>query len=292
MRDPAFAPMLATLAAAPIGDDHAIEWKFDGQRATVVVDDDVTVFSRNGADVSGTFPELAGIAAAVGGRRVVLDGEIVALDTDGRPSFIRLQRRWPQQRRPRPELVREVPCRLMAFDILQIDGRTIVDLPYAQRRELLDDLLIVEKSPALTVPRAMIDVAPADALDVAASNAIEGILVKRMDSPYRPGERSPFWIKFPVRATTELIIAGYWCAGGPGGRTAVGSLLMAGHNETGDLVAIGQVGTGFSAAMRRHLYAQLQPTRRSTSPVANRIEAPGVRWVEPRHVAEIAYREK
>ena len=110
----------------------------------------------------------------------------------------------------------------------------------------------------------MIDVAPADALDAAASNAMEGIVLKRLDSPYRPGERSPFWVKVPVRATTELIIVGYWCAGGPGGRTAVGSLLMAGHNEAGDLVAIGQVGTGFSAAMRRHLYAQLQPTRRST----------------------------
>jgi bifunctional non-homologous end joining protein LigD len=116
-RDPAFAPMLATLGTPPT-DGNAIEWKFDGQRATVLVDDAVTAFSRNGADVSRTFPELAGIAAAVGGRRVVLDGEIVALDAQGRPSFTRLQRRWPQQRRPRPELVREVPCRLMAFDIL------------------------------------------------------------------------------------------------------------------------------------------------------------------------------
>lgn len=106
----------------------------------------------------------------------------------------------------------------------------------------------------------------------AASHGVEGIVVKRLDSPYRAGERSPFWIKCPVRATTELIIVAYWCAGGPGGCTAVGSLLMAGHNEAGDLVAIGQVGTGFSAAMRRHLYSQLQPTRRSThrSPTSSR----------------------
>jgi bifunctional non-homologous end joining protein LigD len=290
-RDPAFAPMLATLGAPPTGDGHATEWKFDGQRATVVIDDEVTVFSRNGADVSRTFPELAGIAAAIGARRVVLDGEIVAPDAHGRPSFTRLQRRWPQQRRPRPELVREVPCRLIAFDILQIDGRPIIDLPYGQRREQLDHLLTVEKSPVLTVPPAMIDIAPADALDAAATHAMEGIVVKRLDSPCRPGERSPFWIKIPVRATTELIIAGYWCAGGPGGHTAVGSLLMAGHNDAGDLVAIGQVGTGFSAATRRHLYAQLQSTRRSTSPVTNLVEAPGVQWVEPCHVAEIAYRE-
>jgi bifunctional non-homologous end joining protein LigD len=257
----------------------------------IVADDEVTVFSRNGADVTRTFPELSGIAAAVDDRQVVLDGEIVALDTEGRPSFTRLQRRWPQQRRPRPELVREVPVRFCAFDLLVTQGRTLTEQPYGRRRELLDDLMVVEKSRVLTVPRAMVDVAPADVLEAAASHAVEGIVVKRLDSPYRAGERSPFWIKIPVRATTELIIVAYWCAGGPGGRTAVGSLLMAGHNEAGDLVAIGQVGTGFSAALRRHLYAQLQPTRRSTSPVANRIEAPGVRWVEPRHVAEIAYRE-
>jgi bifunctional non-homologous end joining protein LigD len=290
-RDPAFAPMPATLGTPPTGDGHTVEWKFDGQRATVVVDDEVTVFSRNGADVSRTFPELAAIAAAVGGRRVVLDGEIVALDAQGRPSFIRLQRRWPQQRRPRPELVRDVPCRLMAFDILQLDGRGIVDLPYGQRRELLDDLLTVQKSPVLTVPPAMTDVAPADALEAASTHAMEGIVVKRLDSPYRPGEPSPYWVKSPVRATTELVIAGYWCAGGPGGHTAVGSLLLAGHNDAGDLVAIGQVGTSFSASLRRRLYAQLQPTRRSTAPVANLVDVPGVQWVEPRHVAEIAYRE-
>ena len=120
--------MLATLAAAPpTGDGNAIEWKIDGQTGDRRGRQRVTVFSRNGADVSRTFPELGGDRRRVGGRRVVLDGEIVALDTEGRPSFTRLQRRWPQQRRPRPELVREVPCRLMAFDILQIDGRTIVD---------------------------------------------------------------------------------------------------------------------------------------------------------------------
>lgn len=101
-------------------------------------------------------------------------------------------------------------------------GRTLTEQPYGRRRELLDDLMVVEKSRVLTVPRAMVDVAPADVLEAAASHGIEGIVVKRLDSPYRAGERSPFWIKEAVRATTELIIAGYWCAGGPGGRIAWG----------------------------------------------------------------------
>lgn len=178
----------------------------------------------------------------------------------------------------------------MAFDLLSIDGRTITDAPYGQRRDLLDTVMAVEKSHVLTVPRALPDISPADALEVAGAHGIEGIVVKHLDSPYRPG-RSPLWIKNPVRATCELLIAGYWCANGPGGRTCVGSLLVAGHGDSGDLVAVGQVGTGFSASMRRRLYTALHPLRRATSPVANRIEVPGVRWVEPRYVAEIAYRE-
>lgn len=293
MRDPAFAPMLATLGTPPAtGRNMAIEWKFDGQRATAIVEHgSVVVFTRNGMEVSRTFPELSAIAAAVGDhRRLVLDGEIVALDTDGRPSFTRLQRRWPQQRRPSAALLREVPCRLLAFDILQLDGRDTTALTYLDRRALLDDVMVA-KSRVLTVPAAMLDFAPADALEAAAAHGMEGIVVKRLDSPYRPGQRSPDWLKAPVRATCELLIAGYWCAGGPGGRSGVGSLLVAGYNPDGDLVAIGQVGTGFSATTRRRLFDQLQPLRRTTSAVSNRVELPGVRFVEPRMVAEIAYRE-
>jgi bifunctional non-homologous end joining protein LigD len=293
VRDPAFAPMLATLGTPPAaGDGLAVEVKFDGQRATVVLaDGGVTVFSRNGLDVSACFPELSRVAAAVGDRSMVLDGEIVAVDAGGRPSFTRLQRRWPQQRRPSAQLLREVPVRVLAFDILQLDGRDVTRAPYGQRRELLDSVMVVEKSPVLTVPRAMLDVAPADALEVCAAHGMEGIVTKRLDSPYRPGERSPHWLKTPYRATAELLVAGYWCASGLGGRGRVGSLLVAGHDAAGDLVACGQVGTGFSDSTRRQLYVQLNPTRRTTSPVINPVEAPGLRYVEPRLVVEVAYRE-
>ena len=128
---------------------------------------------------------------------MVLDGEIVALDAEGRPSFTRLQRRWPQQRRPSADLVREVPCRLAAFDLIELDGKSIATLPYRRRRELLDNLMVVDKSRVLSVPRAMFDVEPADALEAAAEHGMEGLVVKRLDSPYRPGERSPDWIKTP-----------------------------------------------------------------------------------------------
>ncbi|ORX11376.1 DNA ligase [Mycobacterium xenopi] len=282
--------MLATLGPPPAGDAHAVEWKFDGQRATVCIDDTVAVFSRNGADVTQPFPELAGIAAAIGNRKAVLDGEIVAVDETGRASFTRLHRRWPQQRRPTPQLLREVPVRLLAFDLLVLDGRDVTDYPYAQRRELLDDLMVLEKSPVLTIPRALVGVSAADVLEVAGTQAMEGIVAKRLDSPYRP-DRTTLWIKSPVRAVCELIIVGYVCAGGPGGRTSIGSLLLARHSRAGDLIAIGHVGTGFSACTRQRLYTMLQPIKRSTPPVANRVEIRGVQWVEPRRVCEIAYRE-
>lgn len=116
------APMLATLGPPPAGDQWAVEWKFDGQRANLIVDrGEVVTFSRNGADVSLTFPEMASVGHAVGGRSAVLDGEIVALDAQGRPSFTRLQRRWPQQRRPKPDLLRSVPVQLIAFCVRAVN---------------------------------------------------------------------------------------------------------------------------------------------------------------------------
>ncbi|WP_244168174.1 non-homologous end-joining DNA ligase [Mycobacterium paraffinicum] len=292
VRDPAWAPMLATLGAPPRGaDGWAVEWKFDGQRATVRIQDgDVTVFTRNGADVSRTFPELASVATAIGDRQAVLDGEIVAVDPTGRPSFTRLQRRWPQQRRPHPQLLREVPVRLLAFDLLALDNRDITSHAYNQRRELLDALMIVDTSPTLTIPAALTAVTPADMLEVAAHHQMEGIVTKRLDAPYRPG-RTTQWIKSLVRPTCELIIVGYCPAAGPDGRTSIGSMLLAGHTDAGDLIIVGQVGTGFSSTTRSHLYAMLQPITRATTPAANPVEANGVCWVEPQLVCEVAYRE-
>lgn len=242
------------------------------------------VFSRNGADVSLTFPELASVSQAVGGRSVVLDGEIVALDAQGRPSFTRLQRRWPQQRRPRPALLREVPVRLMAFDVIAVDGRDLTAEPYVKRREVLESV-VVEEAGVLTVPKAFFGVSAADMLEVAAQHAMEGIVSKRVDSPYREG-RSPWWVKSPVRQSAELVVVAY--AGPPG---HVRALLLAGHNEAGILEVAGQVGTGFSAAMRRHLGGLLAPIGRDSASVANDVGAQGWRWVEPLYVGEVAFRE-
>lgn len=280
------APMLATLGPAPQGGQFAVEVKFDGQRGMVTVDARLRVTSRNGADITETFPELDGIAAAVGGRRMVLDGEIVAVDERGRPSFTRLQRRWPQQRRPSPQLMREVPARFLAFDVLNVDGEDVMQLSYRARRELLDTLMVVERSPVLTVPRHWTDVAPADMLAICADQHHEGIVCKRLESPYRSG-RSQDWIKCPVRATTEAVIVGHFA----GSHGELGALVLAAHDEEGRLVLLGQVGTGFSGAERRRLGALLAGSEVAEPPIANGRSLPGVRWLTPRHVGEVAYRE-
>jgi bifunctional non-homologous end joining protein LigD len=124
----------------------------------------------------------------------------------------------------------------------------------------------------------------------AAEHHMEGIVAKRPDSPYRPG-RSNLWIKTPVRATAELVIVGFWCSSGPGGQASVGSLLVAGHNDSGQLVVVGQVGTGFSSAARRRLFELLQPIECARAPVANPPELRDIRWVRPVYVGEVAYRE-
>lgn len=281
--------MLATLGPPPAGDDFAVEVKYDGQRGLIVVDEDgLAVFTRNGAEVSRTFPELAGIRAAIGGRPIVLDGEIVAVGSDGRPSFTRLQRRWPQQRRPAAELVREVPTRFLAFDVLGLDGVDISGEPYARRREILGEVMAVDESPVMTIPRNWVDVSPADMLDVCAANAMEGIVAKHLGSPYRPG-RSALWVKTMVRATAELVIIGHIATRASGG--SVRTLLVAGYDEAGDLCLVGQVGTGMSLRERRRLFELLDPIEIPQSPVRNPPAEPGVRWVEPRYVSEIAYRE-
>lgn len=285
--------MLAVLGSPPRDTGWAVEWKFDGQRATVVVEGaDVAVFSRSGADVTRAFPELSGVAAALGHRRAVLDGEIIAPARDGLPSFSRLQQRWPQNRRPTPELLRQVPVQLAAFDVLALDGNDITAAPYVERRAALDTLTPADGSRSvLAVPKAWTGIAPADMLGIAAAHRMEGIVAKRLDSPYRSG-RSPLWVKCPVRATAELAIVGYWPAAAPMASKGVGALLLAGRDEAGELVIVGRVGTGFSSATRRHLYELLQAIE-CPAPVVDRgfYEPSGIRWVIPTYVGEVAYRE-
>ncbi|CAN5314631.1 hypothetical protein BH09ACT8_BH09ACT8_66500 [soil metagenome] len=178
----------------------------------------------------------------------------------------------------------------MGFDVIEHQGRSVAQLPWHERRTILESVSVVDRSPVFTVPQAFTDVSPTDILAVAASHALEGIVIKPLDSPYISG-RSGLWTKVPIRLSADLVIAGFWCSGGPGGRSAVGSLLLAGHDDEGRLVAVGQVSTGFSTNMRRHLFGLLDPIRREASPLSEPVQAAGVRYVTPTYVGEVAYRE-
>jgi bifunctional non-homologous end joining protein LigD len=171
--------MLATRGAPPERySEFGVEAKYDGQRGlAVLADGALTVWSRNGAHIIRTFPEIArALPVAVGRRSAVFDGEIVALGAEGVPSFSRLQQRWPQCRRPDAELLREVPVRFYAFDILALDGKNLTGLPYMERRAVLADATTGGASRTVEIPPFWTDTDPAVVLEAAAEMGLEGIL--------------------------------------------------------------------------------------------------------------------
>ena len=284
--------MLATLGQLPDGPGWAWEMKWDGQRAIAQVSaGSVRMFSRNGNDISATFPEVAGpLVDVLDGRDAILDGEIVALDAQGRPSFGRLQRRM-HVLRPTAVLRRETPVTYYLFDVLALDGRPTTGLPYLERRERLESLGF--SGARVQVPPFWTGVDGPRMLAVAREHHLEGVVAKRVDSTYRSGRRSPAWIKHPLRANTEGIVVG-WVDGTGGGRGGVGSLLLGAYDDEGRLVYIGHVGTGFTATGRRALRDQLTQLERPTSPLAAAPptrDTKGTHWVEPELVGDVEFRE-
>jgi bifunctional non-homologous end joining protein LigD len=282
-------PMLATPGPLPTGPGWAYEFKWDGVRAIAYCDAaGLRVLSRNDRDVTGTYPELAEVAGLLDGRSAVLDGEIVALDPAGRPSFAQLQRRMHVVEPP-ASLIAAVPVGYYVFDLLRLDGTSTLDLPYARRRELLAGLPLA--GTVVQVPEFVTGPDAADVTAAAARRGLEGIVAKRLSSPYRPGRRSPDWTKVPFNQTQEVVIIG-WKPGEGRRAGTIGSLVLAVHDETGALSFAGGVGTGFTQGMLRELEQQLAPWQRRTIPVPGipREHARGVHWVEPLFVGEVAYR--
>jgi len=282
-------PMLATLGDLPQGTGWAYEFKWDGVRAVTYTGPGGTrVFSRNDRDVTAAYPELTEITALTGRRRLIVDGEIVALDEHGRPSFSRLQQRMHVVA-PTAALISTVPVHYQVFDVLEIDGEAVLHLPYRRRRELLGSLALT--STTVRVPRHFTDVEVANVVAAAQAYGLEGVMAKRGASAYQPGRRSHDWIKSPFTPTQEVVIVGY--KPGEGRRAGtIGSLVLAVHDTTGALSYAGGVGTGFTAATLHDLLARLRPLARPGPPLAGvpRANARGVHWVEPVLVGEVAYR--
>jgi bifunctional non-homologous end joining protein LigD len=286
-------PMLAVLREElPRDDDRwAYEFKWDGVRAVVYVDGGrPRVLSRNDREVTASYPELRDLAESLGSHQVVLDGEIVALDSSGKPSFEALQARMHVTRSADVRrLAQQVPATFLAFDVLYLDGRSLLDEPYVERRRVLESLRLA--GPSWQTPPHFVG-GGADVLAASKAQGLEGVLVKRLDSRYHAGRRSDCWLKVKNLRTQEVVIGGW--KPGSGKRTgAIGSLLLGVPGQDG-LDYVGHVGTGFTDAMLRDLEKDLAPLRRDVSPFANTVPRPHARdaqWVEPRLVGEVAFGE-
>jgi bifunctional non-homologous end joining protein LigD len=286
-------PMLAVLRDELPRDDesYGFEFKWDGVRAVVYVEGGrPRVLSRNDRDVTASYPELREMAESLGARQVVLDGEIVAFDAAGRPSFGVLQSRMhvtnPAQVR---RLVQSTPITFLAFDVLFLDGRSTVDLPYPRRRELLESLQLT--GPSWQTP-PWFRGGGADVFAAAGAQGLEGVMAKRLDSPYYPDRRSDCWLKIKVLRTQEVVIGG-WKPGEGRRAGAIGSLLL-GVPGDGGLEYVGHVGTGFTDRALADLGAQLAPLARPDSPFTTPVPRPhakDARWVEPVLVGEVRFTE-
>ncbi len=276
-------PMKATPAAQlPPGDGWCTELKWDGARIQVQVGEDTTVLrSGRGSDWTTVFPELTGL-----GRHcalpAVLDAEVVVFE-DGRPSFARLQHRFGVTDPP-AALQREHPAHLVVFDLLELDGRPTLELPYLDRRALLTS--IVEPADGLSVPPHL-EGTGTEWLDLARSRGLEGVVVKRAGSTYLPGRRSPDWVKVKVLHRQDLVVLG-WLESRRGD-TSLGAVVV-GHRDGDRWRSAGSAGSGLDERMRRRLEDLLVPADEPADPEAGPFDRP-VHWVEPTVVVEVRFVE-
>jgi bifunctional non-homologous end joining protein LigD len=279
-----YRPMLATLAAElPRGEGWTYEIKWDGYRALGYVRNGAAkLLSRRENDLTERFPEIArALEKAVRSPECVVDGEVCALDDQGRPSFSAMQ----QGRRA---LIYAV------FDVLEVDGVPVVDEPLERRRERLEQLLNTKTKGAQAVQISAVFDDGESLLHAATEQGLEGVMAKKLGSQYCEGRRTRDWLKIKTHGRQEFVIVGY--TKGEGRRAAsFGSLVLATY-ENGKLRWVGNVGTGFSERTIKELLAKLEPLRRDDSPLAEVPKMPRVRkndvvWVEPKLVAEIEFAE-
>jgi bifunctional non-homologous end joining protein LigD len=286
-------PMLAVQGTLPKNDaSWAYEVKWDGARAIVYSDGGrVTVRSRNDRDATATFPELAELGEFLGMSPLILDGEIVALGEDGRPSFARLQNRLHiGDAREARRRANNDPITFVAFDVLYADGRSLMGAPYDQRRARLEALHLSGKH--FITAESFRDTPGRDVLQATVANGLEGVVAKRRDSVYRPGRRVTEWVKVKTVQTQDVVIGG-WTEGKGERRASLGALLMGIPGHDG-LHFAGKVGTGFKERDRKELLEALTPLAVRSSPFVNAVPAADAKvahYVRPELVGEVAYGE-
>jgi bifunctional non-homologous end joining protein LigD len=278
-----YSPMLATPAKdVPRGADWLFEVKWDGYRAIADVrGGDATLTSRNGNDLTARFRSTAtAIERAVKTPDCVLDGEVCALDEEGRATFSAMQ-----QGKTGTRYV------FVAFDVLELDGQPVIDLPLTERHERL----------AALIDRRRRDVQVSEVFDdgralyeAAKKQRFEGIMAKKRDSRYLPGRRTRDWLKIKTHGRQEFVIAGY--TRGQGRRSGSFGSLILGYFQDGELTYAGNVGTGFNDKEIDKLLGKLRPLERKqppfrTVPTMPKVRRDAIVWVEPKLVAEVEFAE-
>ncbi|MDX6481938.1 MAG: bifunctional non-ous end joining protein LigD [Gaiellaceae bacterium] len=277
-----YDPMLATLVEKlPTGSGWLFEPKWDGYRALAYVrGGEATLRSRRGNDLTQRFAAVAkALPNALRTPNAVVDGEVCALDENGRPSFSAMQ-----QGKPGTQIVYEI------FDVLEIDGERLTGLPLTERRERLEQLV---------VPSGVVQVSgvfdDGEALLTAAKeHQLEGVMAKKAGSRYLEGKRGGDWLKVKTHGRQEFVICGW--TKGQGRRSGTFGSLVLGVRKGKEYVWVGNVGTGFNDKTIDELLARLRPLERETSPFAAVPKMPKVRkgdvvWVEPSLVCEVEFLE-
>lgn len=285
-------PMTATPSELPDDDDGwAFEIKWDGVRALAYSDSGtLRLISRTGRDITRQYPEIDGLARTLGAREAVFDGEIVAFDDEGRPNFQLLQPRMHVTAEAKVrERRRAIPVTYVIFDLLHLDGRSLMGRPYVERRRQLDELGL--EGAHWHVP----DYHRGDGLallDATRQQGLEGLVAKHLDSPYRPGRRSRDWRKVKNVLRQEFIVGG-WTEGSGSRSDSIGALLIGYYDDAqaGQLRYAGKVGTGFDAHVLGDLRTRLARLERSTSPFTGRQPPNPAVFVEPELVCEVEFRQ-
>jgi bifunctional non-homologous end joining protein LigD len=289
-------PMLAvqgTEASIDEEDGWAYEMKWDGIRAVAVVaEGQVQLISRNGQDMTKTYPELADLPDYLLAQTAVLDGEIVALDAKGRPDFGRLQNRMNLVKAADIErAAKKYPVEYFLFDLLELDGTATLGLEYSQRREILNEAVETPQDGHIQVPPAL-DATVTEAVAASREVGLEGIIAKRTDSTYAPGLRTRSWIKIKNQLTQEVVIVG-WRPGKGSRARKVGSLLVAVPDGV-ELSYLGRVGSGLTERELAEIGSRLKKMSRKTPPLEGvpSADASDAHWVRPALVGEVQFSER
>jgi bifunctional non-homologous end joining protein LigD len=267
--------MKLSVMNAKIGDQSLLnkagyiyEPKLDGYRALCYVNKTITLISRNGKDITSNYPELTGMRKNIKAKSCILDGEIVAYDEQGNPSFSLLQR--------------QRTANYIVFDILMKDGELLIDKPLIERKKILEDTVIDGNR----IQKILYTNDGVALWHEIKKRHLEGIMAKETEGLYYPGRREKTWLKIKMTNTIDCIIVGYIQ-----GTRIISSLALALYDESKKLRYIGTVGTGFKEQFLIHLFHALEMIKVSVPPVVNPPKNKFIQWVKPTLVGEIKYLE-